>query len=121
MISPGSGPHAHVAGCGRRWCLGTLCDLRAISALMRVEIAISSRRRPGGPEEATHGRSQLRERAVRIPEISTQRQELSSSARGGPNGAKARADLSWGPGRKWGNLRARALGGLSHHSSYLHI
>ena len=37
------------------------------------------------------------------------RRELSSSSRGGPNGAKARADLLCGPGRKWGNLRARAL------------
>jgi len=38
-------------------------DLRAISALMRAEIAISSR---AGGQEATHGRSQLRERAVQI-------------------------------------------------------
>ena len=67
-ISPGPGTHAHLAGYGRRWLLGTRREEIAISTLMRAEIARRYRR----CLQATHGRSQLRERAVQIPEISTE-------------------------------------------------
>ena len=56
----GSGPHAHVAGYGRGWLLGLRREEIAISTLMRAEIA----RRYCRCRQATHGRSQLRERAV---------------------------------------------------------
>ena len=66
MISRGHGPHAHVADYGRGWPLGLRCEEIAISTLMRAEIA----RRLCRCLQATYGRSQLHERAVRPLEIS---------------------------------------------------
>ena len=62
MIIKGDGPHAQVAGYGLRWLLGTRREEIAISTLMGAEIALRSCM----CREATYGRSQLRERAVRI-------------------------------------------------------
>ena len=62
MISRVYGPHAHVAGYGLRWLLGTRSEEIAISTLMRAEIARISCM----CLEATYGCNQLRERAVRI-------------------------------------------------------
>ena len=61
-ISPGSRPHAYVAGYGLRWLLGTRREEIAISTLMRAEIARRSHR----CREATYGHSQLHERASRL-------------------------------------------------------
>jgi len=66
MISTGTGPHAHVAGYGRGWLLGVRREEIAISTLShesrdKAEIARRYRR----CLQATYGRSQLRERAVR--------------------------------------------------------
>jgi len=66
MTSKGYRPHAQAAGYGLRWLIGTRREEIAISTLMRAEIA----RRLCRCLQATYGRSQLRERAVRPLEIS---------------------------------------------------